>query len=254
MHPTLFHIGPLTVHTYGVFVAIGFVAGFKVLLNYTGKIGLPEQKIESLVMWIFLFSILGARLFYVIFSFREFANNPLDALKIWEGGLFFSGGLAGGFSAAAVYIARNKFPLAKLADAGSVALALGQAIGRLGCFFAGCCYGAECQGWFGVEFPDGSLAPSGVKLIPTQLISSLLLFLIFFILAGFYGKKKYDGRVCALYLILYGVKRFSVEFLRGDFRGNSVFGLTPTQFISLAMLAGGIILWKKLSLKKTGSG
>lgn len=254
MYPTLFHIGPLVIHTYGVFVAIGFIAGFKVLLNYTERIGIPAQKVESLVMWIFIFSIIGARLFYVVLTFGDFRYSPLDAFKIWQGGLFFSGGAAGGFAAAAVYISRNKLPLAKLADAGSVALALGQAIGRIGCFFAGCCYGVECDCWCGMKFPENSLAPSGVKLIPTQVISSLLLFLIFFVLAGYNRRKKTDGQVCALYLVLYGVKRFCIEFLRGDFRGRAVLGLTPTQYIALAMFAGGIFSWKKLSSKKTSSG
>jgi len=250
MYPTLFKIGPIGIHTYGLFVALGFFAGFKLLLSYAKKLDIPSPKIESLVLWVFVFSIIGARLFYGIFSFAEFENNFLDIFKLWQGGLVFSGGFAGGIIAAVVFIARNKLPLAVLSDAAAIALALGQAIGRIGCFFSGCCYGKHCDLWFGVKFPENSLAPSGIKLIPTQLISSLLLFLIFAVLSYFYKKKKNDGQVFALYLILYSVKRFFLEFLRGDFRGNEAFGLTPTQIISFVMLLAGVYLWKRLLSKK----
>ena len=251
MYPTLFNIGPLGIHTYGLFVALGFIAGFKVLLNYANEIGIPQQKIESFVMWVFIFSIAGARLFYVLISFAEFRYNLFDIFKVWQGGLVFSGGLLAGATAAVVFIKRNRLPLAKLADASVVALSIGQALGRVGCFFAGCCYGKQCDRWFGVKFPENSLAPSGIKLIPSQLVSALILALIFLVLSYYYRRKHTGGQVFALYLVLYSLKRFFVEYLRGDFRGNEIIGFTPTQVISAVLLVGGIYLWKKLSLKKT---
>jgi len=251
MYPTLINIGSIGIHTYGLFVALGFFAGFKLLLSYAKKLDIPSLKIESLVLWIFVFSIIGARLFYVLFSFNEFKDNFWNIFKLWQGGLFFSGGLVGGIIAAVIFIPKNKMPFAKLTDVLALALTLGQAIGRIGCFFAGCCYGKQCDSWFGVKFPENSLAPSGIKLIPSQIISSLLLFLIFAVLSYFYKRKKNDGQIVALYLVLYSVKRFFVEYLRGDFRGNELFGLTPTQIISSVMLITGVYLWKKLLQKKT---
>ena len=124
-------------------------------------------------------------------------------------------------------------------------ISMAQGFGRIGCFLAGCCYGRETTSRFGVVFPEGGLAPAGVKLIPTQLISSAGDFLIMIVLLLYYRKNKKDGtpgNVGFLYMLLYGVGRFLVEFLRNDNRGGA-WMFSTSQWISMVILAGGIVLY-----------
>lgn len=250
MYPTLFKIGFIEIHTYGVFVALGFFVGFRILLFYSKKSSFPPALIETLTFWVFICSLIGARLFYVLISLPEFVNAPLDIFKIWQGGLVFWGGFLGGSLTAIIFSIKYKIPFWKLVDIFVPALAIGHAFGRIGCFFAGCCYGKTTNTFFGVIFPENSLAPPGIKLLPIQLISVALLFGLFLILRFFFNRKKFDGQVFLIYAILYSVGRFFVEFLRGDFRGNMVLGITPTQIVSILISIISIFLWKKLSAKK----
>ena len=121
-------------------------------------------------------------------------------------------------------------------------IALAHACGRIGCFLAGCCYGRETDSFLGVVFPEHSMAPSGVKLLPTQLFSSAGDFLIMAILLLYSRKTRPKGRTGALYLILYGIGRFLIEFLRADDRGT-VGSLSTSQFISIGIVAVGLILF-----------
>ena len=247
MHPTLLKIGFLEIHTYGVFVALGFFAAFKLLLFYGKKSDFSLTLIETLTFLVFIFSLLGARLFYVLISWQEFAGNPSDIFKIWQGGLVFWGGFLGGAITVIIFSIKHKMPFWKLADIFAPALAIGHSIGRLGCFSAGCCYGKETNSFFGVVFPENCLAPAGIKLIPTQLISSILLFLLFLILIVLWKRKKFDGQIFLIYSVLFSAGRFLIEFLRGDFRGNLILGITPTQIVSITIFIVSIIVWKKLS-------
>ncbi|MFA5780136.1 MAG: prolipoprotein diacylglyceryl transferase [Elusimicrobiota bacterium] len=253
MHPTLFKIGFLEIHTYGVFVALGFFVGFKMLLFYGKKSSFSPALIETLTFWVFIFSLIGARLFYVLISWQEFAGNPSDIFKIWQGGLVFWGGFLGGAITGIIFSIKNKMPLWKLADVFAPALAIGHALGRIGCFFAGCCYGKKTDSFLGVVFPENCLAPTGVKLIPAQLLSSGLLSILFLILVIFWKRKKFDGQIFLIYSVLFSVGRFFIEFLRGDFRGNLILGITPTQIISVTIFIVSIIVWKKLYRTKTKS-
>jgi phosphatidylglycerol:prolipoprotein diacylglycerol transferase len=244
MYPTLFKIGFLEVHTYGVCVAIAFILGLKMLVSYAGKIGVTAAKTETLVLWTFAAAIVGARLAYVAISYSEFAGNFWGIFKLWEGGLVFSGGFVAGAAAVIIYASRNKIPFWKLGDVFAVVLPLAQAIGRIGCFFAGCCYGKPCAHGSAlcVAFPENSLAPAGIPMIPAQLIAAALLFAIFMVLRFLYARKKFDGIIVALYLILYSIKRLFLESLRGDFRGTQVFGLTLTQILAIITLCVGIVI------------
>ncbi|PKM93070.1 MAG: prolipoprotein diacylglyceryl transferase [Elusimicrobia bacterium HGW-Elusimicrobia-4] len=247
MYPTLFKIGFLEIHTYGVFVALGFFVGFKMLLFYGKKSSFSPALIEKLTFLVFIFSLIGARLFYVLISFGEFAENPLDIFKVWQGGLVFWGGFLGGAITVIIFSIKHKMPLWKLADVFAPALAIGHALGRIGCFFAGCCYGKNTDSFLGVVFPENCLAPTGIKLVPTQILSSILLLILFLILVIFWKRKKFDGQIFFMYTVLLSVGRFLIEFLRGDFRGNLILGITPTQIVSVVMFIVSIIIWKKLS-------
>ncbi len=249
MHPTLFKIGFLEIHTYGVFVALGFFVGFKVLLFYGKKSSFPPSLIESLTFLVFIFSLIGARLFYVLIAWSDFIGSPLDIFKIWEGGLVFWGGFLGGAITGIIFSIKNKLPLWKLADVFAPALAIGHAIGRIGCFCAGCCYGKPTDSFLGIVFPENCLAPAGIKIIPTQIISSVLLFLLFLILRFLWNKKKFSGQIFLVYAVLFSLGRFFIEFLRGDFRGNLILGITPTQIVSILVFVISIFLYHNLSRK-----
>ena len=249
MHPTLFKIGFLEIHTYGVFVALGFFVGFKMLLFYGKKSSFSLALIEKLTFLVFIFSLIGARLFYVLISWQEFASNPLDIFKIWQGGLVFWGGFLGGAITCIIFSIKNKMPLWKLADVFAPALAIGHALGRIGCFFAGCCYGKNTDSFLGVVFPENCPAPAGIKLVPTQILSSILLFILFLILVIFWKRKKFNGQIFLIYTVFFSVGRFFMEFLRGDFRGNLILGITPTQIVSVLIFIISISFYRNLSRK-----
>lgn len=252
MYPTLFKIGFLEIHTYGVFVAIGFFIGFQVLLGYAKKSRIPEAAVESLTFLVLLISIIGARLFYVLISFREFTGNPVDILKIWQGGLVFSGGFLAGAGTVIIFSIKRKIPVWKMVDIFAPALAVGHSLGRIGCFFAGCCCGQPTGSFLGVVFPEQSLVPyelCGVKLVPLQLISAVLLFILFLILKFLWSRKRFDGQIFLIYAVLYSAGRFFIEFLRGDFRGNLIFGITPTQIVAVLVFVTGAVLLGYFSVK-----
>ncbi|MFH1540968.1 MAG: prolipoprotein diacylglyceryl transferase [Elusimicrobiota bacterium] len=246
MYPILFKIGFVKIHTYGVFVALGFFIGFKILLFYSKKSSFSLDLIEKLTFLVFIFSLVGARLFYVLISWQEFVNTPLDIFKIWHGGLVFWGGFLGGGLTVIIFSTKHKMAFWKLADVFAVALIIGHALGRIGCFFAGCCYGRQTDSFFGIVFPENCLAPEGIKLIPVQLIGSVSLFLLFLFLLIFWKRKRFDGQIFLIYTISFSCGRFFIEFLRDDFRGNTILGVTPTQIVSVVIFIISITIWKKL--------
>ena len=250
MHPILFSFGNITVYTYGFFVAAGFFAA-TLYVSKTAKSDIISQdNLYSLFLYTIAAAIVGARLLYVLTNPGEFAKAPLNIFKVWHGGLVYYGG----FIVAALYVIwyakRKKIPLARLSDVIAPALGLGHFFGRIGCFFAGCCYGKECSLPWSVVFNNtDTLALRGVHLHPVQIYEALGNLMIFVIL-HFYNKKEHAaGNAFALYLIIYAVLRFSLEFFRGDFRGATFAGLSIAQLVSIILLASGIIIIMRTSKK-----
>ncbi len=225
MHPVLFKFDDLiTIHTYGFFIALAVLAAIFIARYEAGKLGLDPDKVADACFYVVIAAIVGSRLFYVLTNMEFFMSAPLDVFKIWNGGLVFYGGF---IAAAAVLIVFLKFyhlPLGKMADIAAIALPLGHAIGRIGCFSAGCCYGKICHQPWAITFknPD-SLAPLYVQLHPTQLYSSASNFMIFLLIFSFRRFKKYDGQLFWIYFAIYGISRSIIEVFRGDFRGATVF-------------------------------
>ena len=174
-------------------------------------------------------------LLYVLPRMKRFGLDADRAIDAIIGGVI--GGIIGGW----IWCKIRKLDFMAYFDLMIPVVALAQGFGRIGCFFAGCCYGKETTG-FGVVFPHGSLAPSGVKLIPTQLISSFGDFVLFFFLIRVYNDPEHRDETAAWYLILYSLGRFMVEFLRGDEIRGFIMGLSTSQFISIFMFIAGIIL------------
>jgi phosphatidylglycerol---prolipoprotein diacylglyceryl transferase len=226
MYPVLFKLGPLTIHTYGLFVVMGVLSSIFMARSEAKRYGMDTDKILDLCFYIVVAAIIGSRLFYVITYLEYFLKEPIEILKIWNGGLVFYGGFIGAAIIVIIYLKIYRLPLGKTADIGAVALPLGHCLGRIGCFFAGCCYGKTCQMPWAVTFqhPE-SLAPLNIPLHPTQLyasVSNLIIFLIIFLYRPY---KKFDGQLLLVYIIFYGINRSIIEVFRGDFRGPTLLGV-----------------------------
>lgn len=240
MHPILFRLGPLTIHTYGFLIAIGFLLGLWVALIQAKKEGIPSDKMVDLAFYILLAAIIGSRLLFVLINLNHYLYNPIDIFKIWEGGLVFYGGVLLAVPAAIWYLKKNGLGVWSTADIFAPSIAIGHVFGRLGCFSAGCCYGKISQTLpWGIVFSDPDcLAPTNVPLHPTQLYESAGEFLNFLLLIALRRHKSFDGELFMTYLLFYSVLRFIVEFFRGDVaRGFIIGGLSVSQGISIIMFA-----------------
>jgi len=238
MHPVLLEFGFFKIFTYGLLVASGFFVAIMYASMRGEAEGLDRQKVFDLCFYIMIAAIVGARLLYVIVEYRYFSEAPLEIFKFWKGGLVFYGGLILAVIVSIIYMRHHSMPVWKVADILAPSLAIGQAIGRWGCFFAGCCYGIKTDVPWAITFTDPrSLAPLGIPLHPTQIYSSLNALLIFTILVWVGKRKSFDGQVFWTYGALYSIGRFIIEFFRGDDRGFAVENvLSTSQFLGIFIL------------------
>lgn len=256
MYPDLISIGPLTIHTYGVFVALGFVSALGVTAWLGQREGVSPQRVMDMAFIGIVWAIIGSRLFYVLLNLGYYLRHPLDTVKLWQGGLVFSGGLVLAVLALAWYLRRHRMPVLQTADLFAPGLALGQGIGRIGCFFAGCCYGRPADLPWAVVFDDPAcLAPLHMPLHPTQLYSAIGGFLIFGVLLVLRRKRTFYGQVFVWYLILHSTFRLAVERFRGDDRGLIPgTDMSMTQLITLLVLIGAVIALNVIKSKGSGRG
>jgi phosphatidylglycerol:prolipoprotein diacylglycerol transferase len=253
--PRLFHIGAFNLPTYGFLVSAGVLLGMWISVRNSEKSGIDPEDAWNLGILVVLCGILGAKILYIINDWSTYAAHPGDifSLATLQAGGVFSGGLIGAAIAAVWYLHRRHMPALATWDAFAPGLALGHAIGRVGCFAAGCCWGKPTTHFWGVTFTNPLArdlvgTPLGRALEPTQLIESAVELANFFLLMWIFKRKKFDGQVLSAYLILYGVARYFIEFLRDDPGRGSVFGgiMTGTQLISIGLvITGGAIWWLK---------
>ena len=243
----------LTIPMYGVMSALGMLAAF-ILLGFTRKhTRFSEDQALSAALWAIIMGFLGAKVLYWLVEIKQIIADPTYLLHTLREGFVFYGALIGGLGGVAIYALRKKLPFFSLTDYFIPALVIGHAFGRIGCFFAGCCYGMECETPISIVFPTGGAAPAGIPLLPTQLMESAFLFLLCAFLVWRLTKKKPFGTVSGWYMVLYGAWRFTIEFFRSDERGF-VGALSTSQFISIFIFAGGLallLLVKFGVLKKT---
>ncbi len=242
MYNDILKIGPLTVKGYGLMIAIGVLIALFVGEARAKKKGLDAEAIYPLTFVCVIFGFLGAKLLFCIVEWKTFIKDPLSVLS--SNGFVVYGGIILGIVAAYVYIRIKKLNFWDYFDIILPSVAITQGFGRIGCFLAGCCYGKVTDAWYGIAFHSSHFAPNGVKMIPTQLISAAGMFLIAAILFLYARKNPKRGCVGAMYLILYSVGRFAVEFLRNDHRG-AVGIFSTSQFISLVMVVLGVVLFVK---------
>lgn len=240
----LFSIGPVTIHGYGLMIGIGVILCIILAGKRAKQNNLSEDAIIDIAIYGLIFGFLGAKLLFMLIEWRTLIKDPLSV--IGSEGFVVYGGIIAGVIAAIVYCRIKGLKFLKYFDIASASIALAQGFGRIGCLLAGCCYGRETHSHFGIVFPEGAMAPAGVALIPTQIISSLGNFVIMTLLLIHYKHRKKDGDTGFVYMLLYGIGRFFVEFLRNDDRG-AVGIFSTSQFISLFIVAIALImlfLWK----------
>ena len=236
--------GPLfwNVHTYGLMIAIGLICLFIVLFTYGKKIGMKSEHIDFVFYLGFFAIALGfgsAALFQSVYNYIDDVKELGSAAKFsFDGSMTFIGGLIGGVAVFLILynLLKKKYPvpMTQILGVAPCCITVTHAFGRIGCFFAGCCYGKETDSFLGVQFPD---LPAPVH--ATQLYEAAFLFVLFAVLSFLLLKKGFKHNM-SVYLICYGIFRFCNEFLRGDYRGNFLGIISPSQFWSLCMIALGV--------------
>lgn len=258
MHPVLIDLGVFKIHTYGFFIAMAVLAGMVVSRFEARRLDIDPDKVVDVFFYVVVAAIVGSRLFYILTNLDFFMAAPLEMVKIWNGGLVFYGGFIGAALVVMIYLRIYRLPLGKMADIAGLALPLGHAIGRIGCFFAGCCYGKTCGSdipW-GVTFrhPD-SLAPLYVQIHPTQLYSSLSNFFIFLVVFSLRRHKQFQGQLFWIYVLIYGINRSIIEIFRGDDRGTMLFDtLSIAQVIGIGSAGAALLMLIVLGRKHRLSG
>ncbi len=253
MYPKLFtipafdlfgrHLGPFSLHMYGVLLVAALLAALWLAGRLAKQHGLDPQKVQDLGIASIIAGLVGAKLLLVVVDFDQYRASPRALLDVLQSGGVFYGGLIGALPVAWWYIRKHALPVFSTLDVMAPAVALGQCIGRLACFAAGCCFGAPSTLPWSVIFHSEDAhalvgVPLGVPLHPSQLYESLGTFLLLFGLLALLKKRRFKGQVFLAYLIVYAVLRFTLEFFRGDVARGTVFGgaLSTSQFIAIVVV------------------
>lgn len=246
MLPELFSIGPLTIHSYGLMVAIGVITAVWIADARAIRTGVAE---EGFMFMLGIFSVvggfLGAKILFWLTILPDVIANP-SIMKDFANGFVVYGGLIGGILTAVIYCKIKNTDFLDCFDIAAPLIALAQFFGRIGCFFAGCCYGQPTDGPLGVVFHDSLYAPVDVPLFPTQLLSATLNLVNFLFLSYLWDRKPKKGAVGAMYIVTYSIGRFVLEFFRGDIERGSVGTLSTSQFISIFTVIIGLGLLIRL--------
>jgi phosphatidylglycerol:prolipoprotein diacylglycerol transferase len=250
VYPELFSIGPITVYSYGVLLAVSYLLGLRLAMWRAKRWGLDTNRVLDLGIYIILAALIGAKLLLLVVDFDQFRQSPAELVSLARSGGVFYGGLILAVGVAFWYIGRHSMPFWTTCDVFAPGIALGHVTGRLGCFAAGCCYGRQTDLPWGITFHNPLAAanvgtPLGIPLHPTQLYEAgaELLILILLLTSEKRGRP-FAGRTFWFYMLLYAISRFIIEFYRGDPRGT-MFGMPTSQLISvvLAPLSVAMLLW-----------
>ena len=265
MKQVLFRIPWLgvSVYSFAFMLVVAFTVGWWLAGRRSRREGLDPNVVYDLSAWLMVGGIIGARLFYVVEYWGETVTTLGEAFHVWEGGLVFYGAIFGATIAFFLFRAFRVFPLLATLDALAPAVAAGLAIGRIGCFLNGCCYGKLSAPPFpGVRFPQNSLpwvaerarmmiprdAAWTLPLHPTQLYSAADALFLFALVSVYYPFRRRDGEVMAILMIAYPITRFLVDFFRDD-EAPLASGLTIAQLVGLLVFAAGLSFWSRLSLR-----
>ncbi|HER24005.1 MAG TPA: prolipoprotein diacylglyceryl transferase [Candidatus Atribacteria bacterium] len=265
MYRILFTIGSFSIYSYGLMIALAFITAILFAMKEAKKIGEDPERILDISLYVILGALIGGRLGYVLIYLDYYMKNPLKILYFRQGGLSFLGGFLVAYFLCWLYVRKTKISFWKYADIAAPSIALGIAIGRIGCFLNGCCFGVVSEN-YGIKFPslnmppvylqqlkDGLIAPGSsctLPVIPTQIYTSLYGFLIFFILIRMKKHKKYDGFLMLSFFLLYSISRFTIEFFRFYENNYKVFNLlTITQAILIGVVLVSLVFMNILKKK-----
>ncbi|MEO8586829.1 MAG: prolipoprotein diacylglyceryl transferase [Acidobacteriota bacterium] len=247
MHPELIHIGSFALPSYGVMMALGFLAALWLLRKRAPGFGIEPDAASDIGIWLLLSGLVGAKLLLVIVEWPHYVSS-WDGLKdlARAGGVFY-GGLIGAVVGTAILLRKRRIPFFAFADSAAPSIALGQCLGRVGCLLAGCCWGRHCEQPWAITFFDPKAAenvgvPLGVPLHPTQIYEAVGTLILCILLVAF-ERRRYSGETFVRYLFGYAILRFTIEIFRGDPRG-SVFGaMSTSQFIAICLAVAAAGIW-----------
>ena len=252
MHPILFQFGGIPIYTYGVLVAAGVLLSLWYGRRQAPRAGVDPDKLWNMGIYFVLVALLVAKIWLVLSAWDYYLANPREIFSVatFQSGGTFYGGVLGGVLTILLYTYFQKMPLLPTLDTCAAALPIGHAIGRLGCFFAGCCYGKPTTAPWGVTFTNPTAAtlagtPLGVHLHPTQLYEASLEFLNFLFLMWLGKRQRFVGQIFGAYMMLYGTERGVIEFFRGDPGRTMMFhdSVSLMQLVSAALIITGAFLW-----------
>jgi len=250
MHPILFRIGDWPVYSYGVLLALAYLAGLQLAVVRARRAGLDPARVMDLGIYLIIAALVGAKLMLIAVDFDYFRHQPRELLSLVRAGGVFYGGLISAFFVALWLLRRYRLPVWTTGDLIAPGIALGHIVGRFGCLLAGCCYGRPSDAPWAITFTDPVAAanvgtPLDVPLHPTQLYDAgaELIILIVLLVSERRGRP-FPGRTFWLYMLLYAISRFVIEIYRGDERGN-VMGLSTSQFVSLVLIPVSLfMMWR----------
>lgn len=251
MHPILFEIGNWPVYSYGVLLAAAYLAALQLAVVRARHRGIDGTKIMDLGIYLIIAALIGAKLMLIAVDFRYFAEHPREILSIVRAGGVFYGGLIAALAVAFWLVRRYGLSIWTTADLFAPGIALGHVIGRFGCLMAGCCYGRPTSVPWAITFTNVAAAanvgtPLGVPLHPTQLYDAGAELVILAVLLFTERKgRTFAGRTFWLYVLLYAISRFIIEFYRGDDRGV-ILGVSTSQFVSIVAVPVAILMLLRL--------
>lgn len=248
MYPELFRVFGQPIYGYGTMIALGIIAALLLLSRRAKKRGYDEDSIFNMAIIAVIMGVVGGKVLYIVTELKSIIEDPSQLKNVGSGFVIY-GSIIGGILAVVFYCRRKKWDLLKVFDLVIPSLPLAQGFGRIGCFLAGCCYGRPTTSFLGVKFKPGSLGPVDTCVLPTQIFSSVFDFLLALFLLWYDRKERKKGRLFALYMIIYSIGRFIIEFVRDDPRGN-VGVLSTSQFISLFIVLIGVVFFNLDKLKK----
>ena len=255
MYPILFELGGFPVYTYGVLLAAAYLLGLQFALMRARAIGLDQNRVMDLGIWVIVSGLVGAKLLLLIVEWDSYSRSPSELFTLVRSGGVFYGGLILAVVVALWYLRRHRLPVWSVTDVFAPGIALGHVVGRMGCFFAGCCFGRPADVPWAVTFRSEYAAqnigtPINQPLHPTQLYEAgAELLILVALLATERRGRPFPGRTFWVYMLLYGVSRFIIEFYRGDVRG-AVGMFSTSQFVSIVIVPLSIVMLVLLSRRQ----